>query len=336
MKMRAKKTITLVVLALFSVIGIGLSSAVAAEEITVAYFPGWPGTFEVAWAKGWFEKEMGVKINFRGFEYGSLIAAAMSSGEVSMAAALGSTAFISAVSQGASLKMIGISDEQSQAENLVVRKGTGITKPRELIGKKIGTPFGTTSHYKLMGILDTFGIEENQVKIIDMANMDVVAAMKRGDIDAGFAWEPALTEMLKMGHIVVGTDELVRWGYLSYGIIAVTEEFGRKNPQLVTKFLKVWDDSTKYYYKNLDESYDLIAKKAGLTPESTKNIMTKTGYFDKEKSLSPEWMGTKSNPGKIMKNLKEVADFFVKQKSIEKAFDDYSPYVDTTFLEAIK
>ena len=179
-------------------------------------------------------------------------------------------------------------------------------------------------------------LKENQVKIIDMANMDVVAAMMRGDIDAGFAWEPALTEMLKMGHLIVGTDELVRWGYLSYGIIAVTEAYGRKNPQLVTKFLKVLDDSAKYYYKNPEESYVLIAEKAGLTPESTKNIMTKTGYFDKEKSLSPEWMGTKGNPGQILKNLKEVADFFVKQKSIERAFDDYSPYVDTSFLEAIK
>jgi len=40
------------------------------DSITVAYFPGWPGTFEYGWSKGWFDKEMGVKVKFR--EFGAL------------------------------------------------------------------------------------------------------------------------------------------------------------------------------------------------------------------------------------------------------------------------
>ena len=217
------------------------------EDITVAYFPGWPCTFEIGWAKGWFENEMGVKVKFREFDTGAKMAAVMASGDVQIAYSLGLIPFSSAVTQGVPIKVVGIADSYSEVENIVIREGTGIESPRDLIGKKVGVPYGTTSHYKLMGILERFDIKQTQLKLIDMAPQDIVAAFKRKDIHAGIAWEPFYSEMLKDGHLIVSADEIEQWGYSTFDVVAVTDQLAETNPRLIKNFLKVVDDSTLYF-----------------------------------------------------------------------------------------
>ena len=47
-------------------------------------------------------------------------------------------------------------------------------------------------------------------------------------------------------------------------------------------------------------------------------------------------MGTTGEQGEIVKKIKKVADFLVKQKSLDKALENYAHVVDPSFLEAIK
>ena len=306
------------------------------EEITISYFPGWPCTFEVGWAKGWFEKEMGVNVKFRQFDTGAQMTAVMASGDVQIAYSLGLIPFASAVTQGVPLKAVGIADSYSEVENIVVRNGTGIKAPRNLIGKTVGVPFGTTSHYKLMGILEKSGIRQTQLKLIDMAPQDIVAAFKRKDIHAGIAWEPFFSEMLKDGHLIVSAEEISQWGYGTFDVVAVTDQFARGNPRLVATFLKVADDSTIYFRKQPSDSYRLIGQKAGLKPEKAKAILKGMKFYTIEEQLQPTWMGTTGRKGDIVKKIKKVADFLVKQKSLDKALDNYARFVDPSFLETIR
>jgi len=306
------------------------------EDITVAYFPGWPCTFEIGWAKGWFEKEMGVKVKFREFDTGAQMTAVMASGDVKIAYSLGLIPFSSAVTQGVPIKVVGIADSYSEVENIVIREGTGITSPSDLIGKIVGVPYGTTSHYKIMGILEQFGIKQTQLKLIDMAPQDIVAAFKRKDIHAGIAWEPFYSEMLKDGHLIVSADEIEQWGYSTFDVVAVTDQFAGTNPQLIIKFLEVVDDSTLYLKKQPDDSYRLIGQKAGLKPEKARAILNGMKFYTIDEQLQPTWMGTTGEQGEIVQKIKKVADFLVKQKSIDKALDNYAHVVDSSFLEAIK
>jgi taurine transport system substrate-binding protein len=334
-KMRSVVIATLVlILAVAALPGAALAKA---KSITVAYFPGWPGTFEYGWSTGAFEKEMGIKVDFREFGSGAEMTTAMASGDISIAYALGTTPFTIAVTQRLPIRMIAVSENYSQSENLVARGDTGIIAPRGLIGKKVGVPFGTTAHYRLMGILETFGIAEGDLKIIDLANPDILPAFIRKDIDAGCAWEPAVGQMLENGgRILVSSQDQIRWGFSTYGIVAVTDAFAQENRDLVVKFLKVMDDSTRFYHSQPDQTYAPIGKMAGITPEKTKEIMTTMGFYSKADQLSTDWMGTKSQPGMMAKNLKKVADFLVKQGGMDKALDDYTPFIDTSFYEAVK
>jgi len=337
MKGKRTKNLVLVMASLLLAVCIGVSSAMAASEIIVAYFPGWPGTFEVGWAKEMFEKEMGVKIKWREFDTGAQMTAAMASGDVAISYAIGSIPFTSAVTQGMPLKMVAISESYSEAENLVVRGDRGIAKPQDLVGKKVATPFGTTSHYRLMGILQMFGIKENQLQIIDMPGAEIVAAFRRGDIDAGCAWEPAVSEMIKFGgKAIVTAQDQIKAGYATYGLVAVTDAFAKQEPEKVRNFIKVMNWSTDFFRKNPDEAYKLIGQKAGLTPEKTKDIMASMGFYDRDEQLAQTWLGTTSKRGDVVKNLKQVADFLVKQQAIKKALDSYEKFVDPSFMEAAK
>lgn len=306
------------------------------EDITVAYFPGWPCTFEIGWAKGWFKEEMGVKVNFREFDTGAQMTAVMASGDVQIAYSLGLIPFSSAVTQGVPLKVVGIADSYSEVENIVIRKGTGITSPRDLLGKTVGVPYGTTSHYKLMGIMEKFGIKQTQLQLIDMAPQDIVAAFKRKDIHAGIAWEPFFSEMLRDGYLIVSAEEIEQWGYSTFDVVAVTEDFARMKPQLITKFLKVVDDSTMYFRRQPDDSYRLIGNKAGLKPEKVKAILKGMKFYTIDEQLQSNWMGTTREKGEIVKKIKKVADFLVKQKSLDKTLDSYANFVEPSYLEAIK
>ncbi len=334
---KAWLVVGLILIALVTVFCLGSPAVAKTKKVTVAYFPGWPGTFEFGWAKGWFDNEMGVKVDFREFGSGAEMTTAMASGDISIAYALGTTPFAIAVTQGLPLKMVAISENYSESENLVVRGGSGIATPSDLIGKKIGVPFGTTAHYRLMGILEMSGIAEQDVKVIDLSNPDIMPAFIREDIDGGCAWEPTVSQMIeKGGHILVSSADQIKAGYSTYGIVAVTDEFANEHGDLVTKFLQVVNRSTVTYHKNPKSTYAAIGKMAGITPEKTKDIMSTMGFYDKQTQLSDAWLGTSAEPGQIVHNIKKVSDFLVQQGAMDKSLPDYGKFIDASFMENVK
>ncbi len=58
-----------------------------------------------------------------------------------------------------------------------------ITKPEDLIGKRIAVPFISTTHYSLLSALKHWGIKPGQVQIINLQPPAIIAAWQRGDID---------------------------------------------------------------------------------------------------------------------------------------------------------
>ena len=51
----------------------------------------------------------------------------------------------------------------------------------------------------LLATLKQAGIAEKDAQVIAMPQPEIVAAWKRGDIDGGFVWDPALAELKKTG-----------------------------------------------------------------------------------------------------------------------------------------
>ena len=121
-----------------------------------------------------------------------------------------------------------------------------------------------------------------------------------------------------------------------FDIVVAQKKFAQEHPDIVTKFLKVVDDSTRYYRKNLEESHKLIGGIAGISPEKTADIMGKMQFFTKDEQVSSKWMGTKEKPGELVDFIKSIAEFSVEEKAMDKALEDYSSTVDPSYYQAVK
>ena len=116
---------------------------------------------------GEVEKATGYKINWRMFAGGGDVIRAMASGDVQMGEA-GSSPLTAAASQGQDIKLFWISADIANAEALVARNGSGVTSMKDLVGKKVATPFVSTAHYQLMAGMKMDGVDAKAVNVMNM------------------------------------------------------------------------------------------------------------------------------------------------------------------------
>ncbi len=170
----------------------------ASAKIVVAYQTG-PDPIEVAIASGEVAKATGREVEFRRFNSGADVFAAIASGDVQVGY-VGSSPFAAAASRGLDVKAFYVSSISGTDEALVVRDGAGITSPADLKGKRLAAAPVSTDHYQLLATLKQNGIPERDATVLALPQPEIVAAWKRGDLDGAFVWDPALSELKKNGH----------------------------------------------------------------------------------------------------------------------------------------
>lgn len=308
------------------------TSAHALEEITVAYFLEWPLPFEAAKLDGTFEKELGVKVNWRSFDTGVAMSAAAAAGDVQFLISQGVPPFVTATSAGQDLKAIDIAITYSENDNCVARSDLEITKENaaaELPGKKVGVPLGTAAHYGFLKQLEHFGLQASQLQIVDLTPPDAAAAIAQGNIDVFCGWGGSLARAKEYGNVLLTGAEKEAAGIRVFDVISTPGSFAAENSELVTKFLKVISDQNAAYLANPDSFIAPLSKDSGLDEAATKDQLAGFVFLTAEQRLSEQWLG-----GGLQAFLKEVADFYVTTGNIPAALDSYDSSVDASYLEA--
>ncbi len=319
---------TLLAFVLVATLNIGAATAGEPKEIGVAYFPEWPTANQVAQVEQWYDKEMGTKLNWREFNSGVEMVAAMESGEVQISYSMGIIPFMVAVSRGVPLKAVGIALSYAENDNCVVRFKAAIDKANahELEGKKIAVPFGTVTHYKMLRTLEFLGVNVGKLQLVNMVSSDGEKALDRGDVTMACGWGGALRRMKRHGRVLMTAREQAKIGIRVFDVIAVTNDFAEKHGDLVTKFLKITDRAADYLDDEEDAARPVIAKAAGLELKDSNIILGLFQFYTRGAQLTQTWLG-----GGAQAFTKEVADFYVKQGEMPKALDDYGPTFDASF-----
>jgi len=309
----------------------GLASAAdKPDEITVAYFLEWPTANQVAQLEKTYDEELGVTVNWRAFGNGNEMSQAMASGDVQIAYSQGLVPYVVAVSNGLPLQLIGVAVSYAEADNCVVSKDSGITKAnaKELEGKKVGTPIGNVTHYKLLRMLDHLGVDASKVDMVQMNGADAAVAFARGDIVMGCAFGGPMLRMKENGEYLMTAAEQEAIGIRVFDVISVTQEFAEEHPDLVQKFMNVTDAANAAYYKDQAAAVPTISKAAGMDEAATQNMLDMFSFPSKADQASDAWLG-----GTVQKFTKEVADFFVQQKQLEQALDSYDAAITDKFVQ---
>lgn len=309
------------------------TAALAVDEITVAYFLEWPMPFEYAKAMGTYEKEMGVKINWRAFETGTAMSAAMASGDVQLAVSQGLPPFVVATSAGQDLQIVDVAVSYSDNDNCVVRSDLEITKDnaKELEGKKVVLPVGTAAHYGFLKQMAHFGVDVSTMQIVDMAPADGAAAFAQGGLDMACGFGGGLRRMEEHGNVLLTGKEKEDLGILVFDVISAPAPFVSENADLVSKFLKVTADANAQWADESKraEMLPVIAKDSGMDEAAAKDSLATFSFPTIDEKLSAKWLG-----GGVQDFMKGVADVFVKAGSVPAALDDYKAQVNTGPLTA--
>lgn len=314
---------------LLSALG-GIPGALALDEVTVAYFLEWPTANQVAQIEKTYDKEMGVKLKWRAFSNGNEMTQAMVSGDVQIAFSQGFVPFIVGVSAGAPLRLVGIAVTYAESDNCVVHKDAGITKTnaKDLEGKTVATPIGNVTHYKLLRTLEHLGVEHSKVKLVQMNPPDGAVALARGDVAMACGFGGALTRMREYGAPLMMGAEQEAIGINTFDIVTVTNAFAEKHPDLVEKFMAVTEAANIAYKADPDAAYPIIAKASGMDLDTTKSTMANFGFPSAAEQKGPNWLG-----GGVQEMIKGVADVMVSAGGMDAALDNYTVFIDTSFLK---
>jgi taurine transport system substrate-binding protein len=300
-----------------------------AADVTVAYQTT-VDPAKVAQADGDYEKATHATIDWRKFDNGADIIAAIASGDVQIGY-LGSSPLTAAITRKVPVQTFLIATQIGAAEALVARDGSGIKTPQDLIGKKVAVPFVSTGHYSLLAALKHWNIDPSKVQILNLAPPAIVAAWKRGDIDATYVWDPALGVAKENGKVLITSGELARFGAPTFDAWIVRKDFAEKHPEIVTAFAKVTLDAYAAYRKDPQawlaetSNVDKLVKLSGAKASDIPLLLQGNVY-----PLAADQVITLGAP--TTKAITDTAVFLKEQGKVEAVLPDYAPYVSARFI----
>jgi taurine transport system substrate-binding protein len=208
-------------------------------------------------------------------------------------------------------------DVAGDNEALVARNGTGIKDVAGLRGKKVATPFASTSHYSLLAALDKAGVKESEVTIVDLEPQDILAAWTRGDLDAAYTWLPSLAEIKKSGQVLISSRELATAGKPTLDLGVVSTAFADAHPDAVDAWRKAEAQALDQIATNPAGAAKAIGAELNLSPAEAQSQLSQ-GVFLKPADLAgDEWLGTEGKVGKLADNLVSAAEFLKGQQKID-------------------
>ena len=226
-------------------------------------------------------------------------------------------------------------------EALVVRNGSGINSLADLKGKKLAAAPVSTDHYQLLALIKSIGLNEKDVHVFAIPQPDIVAGYNRGDLDGGFVWDPALTELKKNGKVLVTSREVADKGAPTFSAWVATAAFAKENPGFLKAFAGVIDKyqtsfaNDKAAWGPDSDNAKALAKLLGGTPQDQASALKNLSLVPIEAQLSDKWLGGGEKSG-LAKILQDTSVFLKDQKKISEVLPSYAAFVTTEAVAGVK
>ena len=294
------------------------AAAGAPSEIRIAYQL-IPNGDLIVKDQGWLETALpDTKITWVKFDSGADVNTAIIGGSVDIGLA-GSSPVAAGLSQPMNIayKVPWIFDVIGAAESLVVKNSAGVTDIKGLAGKKIGTPFGSTSHYSLLAALELNGVDPTSVKLIDLQPPDILAAWQRGDIDGAYVWNPTLADLKKDGTVLITSADLAQQGKLTADLAVVTNAFADQYPDAVQTWVDQQNKAVQLYKTDPTAASDAVGRQLNISGAEALAQMKDLILLDASEQAGADYLGTPDAPGKLADNLLAAAEFLKSQGSVD-------------------
>jgi sulfonate transport system substrate-binding protein len=246
----------------------------------------------------------------------------LNAGSIDIGSTAGAAALVARIN-GNPVKTVGVFSRPEWTA-LVVAKDSKITKVADLKGHKIAVTRGTDPHIFLVRALDKAGLTEKDVKLVLLQHADGKTALVRGDVDAWAGLDP----MMAQAEIEDGAKLLYRAAEdNTWGVLDAREEFAAKNPELVKRVLKVYEDARVWARSHQDELKKALVAETKLPDAVIARQLERTDLTNA--TITPDTKQTILDAGLALQKAGVIkAD--VDVKSVTDAL------IDTSFAPATK
>jgi NitT/TauT family transport system substrate-binding protein len=247
----------------------------------------------------------------------------MLNGEADIAVGTAEFPLVERIFKKERIRIIG-SIAKSDFIYLIGRKDRGIRKVSDLKGKKVGTTFRTIAHFCLGRFLELHGMNMQDITLIDLKiSADWVNAVVNGDIDAVATAQPYANSVKDR----LGANAAV-WSAQSsqpmYAQVIATDDWIKKHPELVGKFIKSLAQAEEYVIRNPAEAKAIVQKRLNLDAAYMETVWSQNQF-----SLSLDQS--------LIVAMEDEARWIIKNGlTTEKQVPDFLNYIYEDGLKAIK
>lgn len=331
--MKLRQALRHVFAALAAVFAFSQAAQVSAQPLQIGYsdWPGWVA-WEVAIEKEWFA-EAGVDVEFQWFDYvasmdafaaGQLDAVPMTNGDTLVTGATGG------------MGVMIILNDYSNGNDMVVAR-PGITSVADLAGKTVGVEIGFVGHLLLLNALESVGLSEGDVTLVNVPTNETPQVLASGDVDAIVAWQPnsgqALEQVPGATAIYSSADE----PGLIYDVLAVSPVSLARRRDDWSKIVDVWYRVVDYILDPATQAdaVSIMAARVGLTADEYLPFLqgTKILTLEEAKAIMAPTGKDATGFGSLYGSTKIADDFNIEYEVYDEA-QEIDAYIDTSLTLA--
>jgi len=125
----------------------------------------------------------------------------------------------------------------NSADGIIIKAGSDIKSPKDLVGRTVAVPaVSGSSAILVLAAVAKDGGDASKVKLVEMAQPDMIGAVQAGKVDAGAEVEPWVTNAKAAGlDVLVYSGSFALPGQLFTGWVA-SKDFVAKNPNTIAAF----------------------------------------------------------------------------------------------------
>jgi sulfonate transport system substrate-binding protein len=263
-----------------------------------------------------------VDIEFTPFTGGPEVNEAFTAGKIDIEYGMGDQPFLTGLQNGVDASILAKTSGQEETMIFVASSDSDINSPADFKGKKIAVAIGTFTHKSLVGVLQSQGINVNDVELINFSTAgDVVTAITKGDVDVYLGSIFDLNEDIENG-LVKQVGDIT--GYPANSYLVGMNSFIEEHPDLTEKIVEAAYEGAEYIRDNPDEVNSIIAESTGINEDNLNEFFplvdTNVDFTDDD-----------------LQQIKSTEQFLLDNDFLDSEIPNLEEnHINTTFIEKVK
>ena len=201
---------------------------------------------------------------------------------------------------GVDTTIVTVQDFSNGNDGIILK---GKNKLEDIKGQNVNLVELSVSHYLLARALDSVGLKEKDIKVVNTSDADIVSAYMSKDLTSLVTWNPQLSQIknLKDAHLVFDSSNIP--GEIIDSIVVNTDIL-KDNPNFAKALAGAWYEAASIINNRDKESLAFIAKKSGTDINGINQQLNSTKlFFDPKEGLS----FIQSN--ELINTMKKISEF---------------------------